>query len=294
MRLHLPLAIGVFCASAASAAPTDVEIFGGLGFFRPALDTTYDASYVPSEVTGINQLFVTPDPRSEARQFLALQGKTTPGLGFGVNVYPHRVLGFQFLLDRASVDVVGENGPHEVDLVWDSINFPSSDPVVREASFSLDASDTEGRLDELALSFNLTARFGPPGAVSGSVSSGLTYFRFDGEAEGLGALAGWLGGHAVLFTELYEMSYSTSTTDALGFNVGGNVDFALGARAAIFADGRFCGLLDRGGSEPHGDRLGERRQRARFADRRLPRAPADLDRWRTASEVCSERFSISS
>ena len=244
MSRHLSFLIGlVFLewltrTSAASAASTDVEIFGGLGFFRPALDTTYGASYVPSRVAGINQLFVDPDPRSEARQFLALQGKTTPGLGLGVNVYPHRVLGFQFLLDRVGFDVVGENA-HEVDLVWDSINFPSSDPVVREASISLDAPDTEGRLEELALSFNLTARFGAPGAVSGSVSSGLTYFRFDGEFEPLGALAGSLGGHAVLFTELFEMSYSTATADTLGFNVGGNVDFSLGSHAAVFVDGRF-------------------------------------------------------
>jgi len=229
----------LFSAAAVFGAPTDTEIFGGLGFWRPSLDTSYDASYVPSRVGGINQLFVIPDPRSEARQLLALQGKTSPGLGFGVNVYPHRVLGFQFLLDRASVDIVGENGPHEVDLVWDSINFPSPDPVVREASLSIDASDTEGRLDELALSFNLTARFGAPGAVSGSVSSGLTYFRFDGEAERLGALAGSLGGHAVLFTELFEMSYSTATADALGLNVGGNVDFSLGSHGAVFVDGRF-------------------------------------------------------
>jgi hypothetical protein len=110
--------------------------------------------------------------------------------------------------------------------------------VVREASFSFEADDTEGRLNELALSFNLRRASGL-GAVSGGVSTGLTYFRFDAEAERLGALAGWLGGHAVLFTELYEMSYSTSTADALGFNVGGNVDFALGSRAAIFVDGRF-------------------------------------------------------
>jgi hypothetical protein len=231
--------IGLSIPSTALAAPADVEIFGGLGFFRPALDTSYDAGYVPSKVGGINQLFVTPDPRSEARQSLALQGETGPGFGFGVNVYPHPVLGFQFLLDGASYDVAGENAPHEVDLVWDSINFPSSEPVVREASFSFEAADTRGRLNELALSFNLAARFGAPGAVSGGVSGGLTYFRFDAEAERLGALAGWLGGHAVLFTELYEMSYSTSTTDALGFNVGGNLDFALGSRAAIFVDGRY-------------------------------------------------------
>jgi len=245
VRRHLSFLIGLIFlkwltwASAASAAPTDVEIFGGLGFFRPALDTMYDASYVPSRVTGINQLFVTPDPRSEARQLLALQGKSSGGLGFGVNVYPHRVLGFQFLLDRASVDIVGENGPHEVDLVWDSLNFPSPDPVVRRASFSFDALDTEGSLDELALSFNLTARFAASAAVSGSLSSGLSYFRFEGEAQRLGALAGWLGGHAVLFTELSEMSYETATADALGFNLGASLDVSLGSHAAVFVDGRF-------------------------------------------------------
>jgi hypothetical protein len=229
----------LFSPFAASASPADVEVFGGIGLFRPALDSTFDASYVPSRVTGINQLFVTPDPRSDARQILALEGKTGPGLGLGVNVYPHRVLGFQFLLDRLDADVEGQNGPHEVDLVWDTIAFPSTDPVVGEASFAFEAPDTEGRLEELALSFNVAARFGSEAAISGSVSSGLTYFRFDVEAERLGAFAGWLGGHAVLFTELYEMSYSTPTSDALGFNVGGNVDFALGARAAIFVDGRF-------------------------------------------------------
>lgn len=241
MLRHLVFVIAFLSAPAFVFPATDVEIFGGFSLFQPAFDTTYDASYTPSKVTGINQLFVTPDPRSDARQLLALSGKTSPGLGLGVNVYPHRVLGFQFLLDRANVDVVGENPSHDVHLVWDSIAFPSPDPVVREASLSFDPSDTEGQLDELALSFNVTARFGDPGTVSGSVSSGLTYFRFDGMAEKLGAFAGYLGGHAVLFGDLYEMSYETAPTDAVGFNVGGSVDFALGTpRAALFVDGRYC------------------------------------------------------
>jgi len=239
VRRHFLLLVALLCAPGFGFAATDVEVFGGLGFFWPALDTTYDASYVPSKVSGINQLFVTPDPRSEARQLLSLKGKAGPGLGLGVNVYPHRVLGFQLLLDRASLDIEGENGPHQVHLVWDSIAFPSPDPVVREASLSFVPSDTEGRLDELALSFNVSARFGHLGTVSGSVSSGLTYFRFDAEAERLGAFAGYLGGHAVLFGDLYEMSYETAPTDTLGFNVGGSVDVALGSRAAIFVDGRF-------------------------------------------------------
>jgi len=235
----LALLLALSRASAAAGAPTDTEIFGGLAFWRPSLDTRYDASYVPPKVGGINQLFELPDPRSQARQILTLQGARGAGLGFGVNVYPHRVLGFQFLLDRASVDIAGENPPHEVDLVWDSINFPFPDPVVRRASLAFDARDSEGSLDELALSFNLAARFGRQAPVSGSLSSGLSYFRFQGEARRLGALAGSLGGHAVLFTELFEMSYETATADALGLNLGGSLDVSLGSHAAVFVDGRF-------------------------------------------------------
>jgi hypothetical protein len=239
---RLSFVLALLLASSVSAA--DVEIFGGLGFYWPALDTTFDASYVPSEVSGINQLFVTPDLRSEARQFLSLQGARSVGFGLGLNVFPHRVVGFQFLFDRTSVDITGENEPQEVDLVWDSIAFPNPDPVVLEHSFTVPAADTEGTLDELALSFNLVARFGSGRAVSGSVSSGLTYFRFDAEAERLTAIAGWLGGHAVLFVEHYEMAYETATVDAFGFNVGGSVDFALGSHAAIFVDGRLLWAPD--------------------------------------------------
>jgi hypothetical protein len=239
---RLAFVLGLLFAPAVSAA--DVEIFGGLGFYWPSLDTIYDASYVPSKVSSIDQLFVTPDPRSDARQLLTLSGERGEGLGLGINVYPHRVVGFQFLLDRVKVNVAGVNAPQDVHLVWDSIAFPSPDPVVREADFSVDSPDTEGTLDELALSFNLVARFGVGRPVSGSVSSGVTYYRFDLEAQPLSAVAGYLGGHAVLFNDTYRMSYATESTDAFGFNVGGSVDFALGSHAAVFVDGRLLWAPD--------------------------------------------------
>jgi hypothetical protein len=223
---------------AGPVSASDVEVFGGLGLYWPELDTLYDASYVPSRVSGITTLFENPDPRSQAHQFLSLQGNRGTGIGLGLNVFPHRVVGFQFLFDRTKADIVGENEPQQIDLVWDSINFPNPDPVVREATLTIPATDTEGSLNELALSFNVVARFGAGKAVSGSVSSGLTYFRFDVEAESLTAAASWLGGHAVLFTEYYPMAYETATTDTFGFNVGGTVDFAVGTHAAIFVDGR--------------------------------------------------------
>lgn len=230
--------VGLVVASTALAGPADVEIFGGVSFLLPALDTVYEASYTPSRVTGINRLFAEPDPRSHASQPLTLQGKTSPGLGFGLNVYPHSVVGFQFLFDRASVDIAGENAPHQVDLTYDTIDFPQPTPVTRQLHYSLDAPDTEGTLDEVALSFNASARFGVGHPVGGSVSGGLSYFRLHGEAERLAALAAWLGGHAVVFYENYEMSHALPDTDVIGFNLGGAIDVALGPHAALFADGR--------------------------------------------------------
>ncbi|HSF16245.1 MAG TPA: hypothetical protein VLK65_11900 [Vicinamibacteria bacterium] len=235
----LPLAFLFILGCVEFARATDVEIFGGLAFWSPALDTRYDASYTPSRVLGINQLFTDPDPRSSARQLLTLQGDTGVGFGLGVNVLPHSVLGFQFLLDRARVDIVGENPPHEVNVTYDTIAFPNPDPIVSSAHFRFEWPDTQGTLEETTLSFNLATRFGTGRVVSGSVSGGLSYFRFHVEAERIGAHAAWLGGHAVLFSELHEMTYSTSVTDALGFNVGGQLDVGLGSHVAVFADGRF-------------------------------------------------------
>lgn len=220
-------------------AGTDVELFGGILVFAPRLDQSYDASYTPSRVLGITQLFEEPDLRSRAMQSLSLAGKTGTGFGLGISVYPHRVVGFQFLIDRAHGEISGASSPHRVDLVWDSINFPSSEPVVRTASFSFDAPPTAGRMEETTLSFNAVARWQSGSVVSGSVSGGLSYFRVRAEDLEVGALAGWLGGHAVLFSELYQMSLATETADTIGFDLGGDVSFSLGPKIAAFADGRF-------------------------------------------------------
>jgi hypothetical protein len=224
--------------SPARGQSVDVEIFGGLALSFPSLDTVYDASYTPSRVIGINQLFETPDPRSRAQQSLSLQGSTGVGLGVGLNLYPHDSLGFQFLFDRARSNVGGENPPHQVELTYDSIAFPQPDPVVRNQSFTFDSSDTDGSLSQTSFSFNAAARFGR-GDVRASVSGGLTYYRFRLEAERIGAHAAWLGGHAVLFSELYEVSIETPNADAFGFNVGGAVDVSLGPGLSLFTDARW-------------------------------------------------------
>lgn len=239
MRFSSVLATLLLAAAPRSATAADVEIFGGLGIWNPRFDTLYDASYTPSRVVGIGQLFEEPDPRSQARQLLALRGATGPGIGLGVNVFPTPVLGIQILFDRARLDVSGESPPHAVSLTYDTIAFPSSERVVRTIDYTFDPPSTEGTLDETTLSFNLAARIGGGRRLSGVVSGGLSYFRSRIEAEPLAAHAAWLGGHAVVFSELYEMSYRTDPAGSFGANLGGQLDLSLGRSFAVFVDGRF-------------------------------------------------------
>jgi len=58
-------------------------------------------------------------------------------------------------------------------------------------------------------------------------------------------MAGWLGGHAVLFRQFFETSASTTTESSLGFNVGGEVALDLWSGLSVFADGRLFLAPDR-------------------------------------------------
>jgi hypothetical protein len=236
----LALCLLASCATPSAArAGADVEVFGGLAGFWPRMDGRYDASYTPSRVGGINQLFEEPDPRSSATQSLSLQGQGGLGFGLGLNIYPHRVLGVQLLLDRGGGDLTGANPPHVVELTYDTINFPSSDRVTRTLAYSFDVPDTAGQLEQLSVSLNATARWTAGPVVSGSVSGGLSYFRVRATDLEVGGFAAWLGGHAVVFSELYRMALATDTASTVGFNVGGDVSFALGGTLALFADVRY-------------------------------------------------------
>ncbi len=181
----------------------------------------------------------SPIRAAEARSRSLCRGRRAWDSGSGSTSIPIASSGSNSFWTGLTRTGSGASPPHEVDLVWDSINFPSSERVVRTASFSFEAPPAAGRMEELTLSFNAVARWKFGSVVSGSVSGGLSYFRLRAEDLEVGALAGWLGGHAVLFTELYQMSLATETADTLGFDLGGDVSVALGPKVAVFADGRY-------------------------------------------------------
>ncbi len=50
-----------------------------------------------------------------------------------------------------------------------------------------------------------------------------------------------LGGHAVLFSELYEIGVEVPSVHSVGFDLGGDVAISLGERLALFCDVRHFG-----------------------------------------------------
>jgi hypothetical protein len=236
LRVGVAAMAGLVATAAGRSWAQDIEVFGGGSVWVPSQDSVYDLLYTPSRVSGIDQLFEEPDPRSRARQSLTLDADRDVTVGFGLSVYPHGVWGIQVLVDYAEMTLGGENQPHQVHLTWTTADFPLPDPVERSVDFLIDWPDTEGALEEIALSINGAARAGAGRRVRGSVSGGLTYFRVQGTAQRLGAFGAWLGGHGVIFSELYEIAFVMDPASGFGGNAGGTLDVSLADHVAAFAD----------------------------------------------------------
>ena len=158
--------------------------------------------------------------------------------GLGINLFGDGRWCFQFLIDIASLNLEGENAPHEVTLTYTAVNLPSSNLVDRTRDLSFKVPDTSGALTEKVFSFNGIVRLVKDGPLAFNISAGVSYFRLDGDIDQLGVFAVWVGGHAVLFSELYEVGVKLPSTDSLGYNIGWEVAFPLSERRTLFGDGR--------------------------------------------------------
>jgi len=237
----LPIILMLLAGTTTSAQSLDIEVFGGVALWGPSQNGVYDATYTPGRVSGINTLFEDPDPRSIARQSLAVDVTRGLAAGLGVNLFVNSRWGFQFLTDLASLDLEGENAPHEVTLTYTTVNFPFSNLVDRNREISFTVPVTSGTLNEKVFNVNGIVRIVKDGPVAVNVSAGVSYFRLDGDIAQLGAFAAWFGGHAVLFSEFYEIGVTVPSTNSVGFNIGGDLAFPLGERLALFADVRVFG-----------------------------------------------------
>ena len=232
----LSITLRLLIGTTTSAQGVDIDVFGGVSLWIPAQGALHDATYIPARVSTIDTLFENPDPRSIARQSLAVEATRKLTTSLGINLFGNDRWGFQFLTDIASLNLEGENAPHEVTLTYTAANFPSLDIVDRTRDLSFKMPDTSGALSEKVFSFNGIVRLVKDGPLAVNVSAGVSYFRLAGDIAQLGAFAAWMGGHAVLFSEFYKIGIKLPPTDSLGYNIGWEVAIPLSERLTLFGD----------------------------------------------------------
>jgi hypothetical protein len=217
-----------------ASPPMRVELWGGVSKVIAAPVGDLVSSYSPP-------LLFTSDFTSRSGQTLALEASSDFGFEAGVNLFPTSHLGVQMLVNRASMDLGGTNGPYALGLTYVSRQPPDSQPQTFTLQQSIPWPDTSGSLTQLTIAVNPVARLGRPDGLNVTVSGGLSYYRLNGTAQPVGYTAFRLGGHSVLFSDEYHLAVSLEPTNVVGFNAGGEVNLPLGRHAAIVAGYRYLG-----------------------------------------------------
>ena len=217
-----------------ASLPMRVELWGGLSTVLAAPVGDLVSSYSPP-------LLFTSDFMSRSGQTLALEAGRDFGFEAGVNLFPTTHLGLQVLVNRATMDLSGSNGPYALALTYVSRQPPDSQAQTFTLQESIPWPDTSGSLTQLTIAVNPVARLGRPDKLNATVSGGLSYYRLSGTVQPLGYTSFRLGGHSVLFSDEYHLAVSLEPTNVVGFNAGGEVSLPLGTHAAIVAGYRYFG-----------------------------------------------------
>jgi hypothetical protein len=225
------------CGAAAAGAQTraSIEMWGAYSGVLAAPSGTLDSSYAPPLMNGTRL-------QSSARQTLTLDATHGPGLQGGLNLFPSRHLGLQFLLDRAHADLSGANGPYSVALRYLDAQPPDYVPFPFSTGSSRAWPATTGSLTQWSACFNVVARTPGAGRLSASISGGLAWSRTRGNAEALGYTEYRLGGHSVLFSDETHVAFALEPAASIGFDAGGDVSVAIGRRGAIVVGYRYLGV----------------------------------------------------
>lgn len=210
------------------------EIWGGLNVVSAATGGELVSSYSPP-------VLFASDFTSHGGQTLALESPRGIGFEGGINFFPTPHLGVQVLVNTASLDLGGANGPYAIDLTYVSRQPPDSTPQTFSVQYATPWPDTSGSVTQFTIAVNPVARLGRPNGLNATLSGGLSYYRLSGMAQSLGYTAFRLGGHSVLFSDEYHLSVSLEPANVIGFNAGGEVNLPLGPRMALVIGYRYLG-----------------------------------------------------
>jgi hypothetical protein len=210
-----------------------VEAWGGLSASLTQPSGTLVSSYSPP-------LLADGEFTSLGRQTLAFAGGTATGFEGGINLFLVGRAGVQVLVNRASMNVSGTNGPYDFTLTYTSRPPPDYQPKLVNTGRSTPWPDTSGRVTRTEIAVNGVGRVGH-GRVTATLSGGLSVYAFGGSVQPLAYTTFRLGGHSVLFESDYRLAVALDAGRALGFNAGGDLNVAANPHVALMAGLRFSG-----------------------------------------------------
>jgi hypothetical protein len=213
------------------------EIWGGIAAIPHGPTGTLVSSYTPP-------LLLDGDFVSSGAQTLTIDSQAAPGAIGGVNLFPAPHVGIQILIDRASTQTTGTNGPYAFALQYTSRQPPNDLPQTVRLNQSVAWPATSGSITQLTIGVNFVARIGDPDRVSLSLSGGPTVSRLSGRVEPMAYTTFHLGGRSVLFEDDYRLAMAIQPAYAGGFNAGGDVSVSVGHHLAVVAGYRFLGGAD--------------------------------------------------
>jgi hypothetical protein len=199
---------------------------------------TLRSSYAPP-------LLFDGDFTSDASQTISTKaGRLAVGFTAGMNVFASRHLGVQLAVDRTSFSMAGPSGAYDVTLRYVSRLPPNDQPQPVDIHQVTAWPDSTGSLTQVAVGLNAVVRMTPSDRIALEIAGGPALFRFTGDLQPIAYTAFHLGGHAVLFEDVYRLGASFEPAYALGFNAAVSVDVAIARHTAITFGYRYFGGPD--------------------------------------------------
>jgi hypothetical protein len=229
----LVVAVGGLAAGSGSAAAgtSQWELEAALGAGRLGADTSYEHRLTPA-------FEGQPEASGTAAQDLELDGAEDITWRVGARRMLGPRVGIEALYGGIGLPLSGVSTPLRVDLEYVSTQPPDHIPTPATFSGSTDVSDPEGDIDVAFLCINLVTRAREGGRVQLDFSGGVSLFSFETHVAGLGYQTFWLGGHGVLFTEIYELTAESERKSSVGANLGLELAVAVSDRWKIFGEAR--------------------------------------------------------
>jgi hypothetical protein len=214
-------------AAKSAEPPSAWRMIVGASLVRPPFATTYRSSYSPP--------FEGVPHTGAATQAMPLDAGTGQGGLLGIERALGRHVSLQLSAHLGEAGLSGAPGRYDLSLRYTSRPPPSNEPVEVSLRRSEARPEADGRLRTLALALDVVAwtEVGSRGRLG--VSVGPAWLRTKGRAASLVYTSYFLGGHSVLFSQDYLVSFEYPAS-ALGLDAGAFAEVELGGRIGLRLD----------------------------------------------------------